>query len=439
MDAEQLKALLEKAVAQVEEQKTLNTKNAEQIKELQTGLDAALASKDDQAIEDLKNEIADLQAKYVAPSAAISEKDQKQAVQTFAVKAFNKFVRSAKKGGAQAGTDLKSFLGGMADEFKTLNITAAESGGAAVAEVLSTDLIEYGREFSPILSLIGMKNGLTRDFRELVLVSYPSVGDGIENVAGVELAETDTQTYAEVKADVIKLYANPRITDEALLGTDYNVYADLVRLIGDEIGVTLAAKILFGDGTAKNGRGILSSGRVDITAGTGQSFKPTMGADARDADYFPVAATGVDGGLGTDSAAIVDFLVDLETKLPTKYLNGARFVMNRKTRAVIKKIKDADGHPIFIDSYRTGGAAELLGYPVTIDDTLPNIASNSFPIIFGDIGRAFAMANGDIDYMQSNPYKIQGVTVLEYNKEVFSIMQASDAILVVSCTTNAAA
>ena len=71
-----------------------------------------------------------------------------------------------------------------------------------------------------------------------------------------------------------------------------------------------------------------------------------------------------------------------------------------------------------------------------LDDTLPNIAPDSKPIIFGDLSRAFAMANGDIDYMQVNPYKVQGQRHVEYNKEIFTIMQASDAILVVACTAN---
>lgn len=441
MTPEELKALLQSAIADIEKQKTANDGLALQVKDLTGKLTNAIDAEkvDPQEIEDLKNEISDLRSKIKPPVAALTSDQQKDALRTMAVKSFNSYARAAKKGGSHAGMDLKGYLGSLADEFKTLNITTAAEGGSAVASILSMDLIEYGREYSPILSMIGMKNGLTRDYTELVLISYPSVGDGIENVAGVTLSPTTEQTYAEVKSDVIKVYANPRLTDEALMGTDYDVYADLVRLIGDEIGIQLAYKALYGDGTAKNGRGILSSSRVDITIGTGESFKPTIGAGARDNNFFPVSPTGVSGGLGADSDATMDFFTELEAMLPTKYLNTARFCMNRKTRAVLKKVRNADGDPLLIGSYKDGGSTTILGYPVVIDDTLPDIDVDSTPIIFGDLSRAFAMSNGDIDYMQSNPYKIQGVTILEYNKEIFTIMQASDAVLVIACTTNSGA
>lgn len=433
MTPEELKALLEDAVAQIKVQNDENEKLNVKVQDLTEKLTTAVNAKkvDPQEIEDLKNELSDVRAKIKTPAQAISDEDQKKALQTMAVKSYNSYIRQA-KGGI---VDFQGYMNSIADEFKTLNITTPAEGGSAVASVLSMDLIEYGREYSPILQMIGTKSGLTRDYTESVLISHPSVGDGIENVAGVTLSATDEQTYASVKTDVVKLYANPRLTDEALMGTDYNVYADLVRLIGGEIGIMLAYKVMYGDGTAKNGRGILSSSRIDLAA-AGESFNPTLGAGARDADYFPVYPTGVSGSLGATDKAIVDFFIDLINTLPTKYLGNARFYMNRKTKGVIEKVRDGNDLPIFNTSFMVDGMPTIRGHAVVIDDTMPDIAADSTPIIFGDLSRAFAMANGDIDYMQPNPYKIQGVTILEYNKEIFTIMQASDAILVVGATTN---
>ena len=434
MDPKELKALLEKAVAQVEQQKTDNAALTLQVKDIDAKLKVALDAEkvDPQIVEDLKQEISDLRGKMVAPAAAITDEDQKKAMKTMAVKSFNIYSRQV-KGGV---LDLKEFVGTMVDQFKALNITTAAEGGSAVASVLSMDLIEYAREYSPILSRIGAKNGLTRDFTELVLISYPSVGDGLENVAGITLPATTEQTYGSVKADVVKVYANPRITDEALLGTDYNVYADLVRLIGQEITIMLAYKVYFGDGTDKNGRGMLTSNRIDITNLTGKSFAP---APTRDPDYFPVVPTGVSGSLGATSSAVIDFFVKVKNSLPTAYLNGAEWTMNRNTLSVVEKVKDADGHPLLISSYKTGGPAEILGHPVVLDDTLPDLTADSTPILFGRLNLAFAMSNGDIDYMLPNPYKISGVTIYEYHKEIFTIMQASDAVVFVSATTNSGA
>ena len=89
--------------------------------------------------------------------------------------------------------------------------------------MLSSDVIEYAREFSPILGQVGRKP-TTRDYRELVLVSYPSVQEGIENVAGTSITETTTQEYKEVAARVFKVNAKPRITDEAMYSADIDLY-----------------------------------------------------------------------------------------------------------------------------------------------------------------------------------------------------------------------
>lgn len=452
MTPEELRALLEKAVAQVEEQKTLNTKNAEQIKELQTGLDAALESKDDQAIEDLKNEIADLQAKYVAPSAVLPQ-DQKEAVREFAMKSINDFISKSAplngKGVAHGHTAFASYFdAALVDGAKTLGLvgandgTGAGSAATAVQEVLAMDLIEYARELSPILGQIGVRQGLTRDYRELVLSKYPATADGIENVAGTDFPATATQEYGQVKSDVLKIMSNAPITDEAFFGTTYNVYSDLLRLLGDQYGVDMSVKVLYGDGGDKNGRGILASGRLDITDASGESWKPSMAADPADArshEYFPAISTGVSGGLGSDDAALIALLLKVTRALPQKYRANAKFHMTEDTYSVFENVRDTTGRPLLTNSFMDSSEDRLRGKPVVFDDTLPQLAADAPVMIYGDLSKAFAMANGDIDYMQINTTKKQGVRYVEHNKEMFTIIQASDAIVIVVATTNAPA
>lgn len=453
MDPKELQELLTKAVDLGKELKEKNEAlesqvktKAEELNELKSqfesmqqqiadgGGDAGELESIKAKFEEAMNEVSDLRTKFRTP-AQVAPENVKAALREIARKSFNTFIKDAKKEGH---TDFSRFSKSIENEVKTLNLgDGSGTAGAAVAEILSMDLIEYGREFSPILGEISMRSGLTRDFRELVLSKYPVIADGIEGVPGTDFAATDTQEYGEVKTDVIKLMANAPITDEAFYGTTYNVYSDLVRLLGDQLAVTFAAKVLYGNGADKNGRGILSSSRVDITASTGESWKASMGTDARDHDVFPAHATGVDGALGADDEAIMDLVEDIIAKLPTKYLAGASWKMNRKTRATFAKVRDADNRPIFKRSMIEGGIDRIAGFPVKIDDTMPDIASDSLPIIFGDLKRAFAMSNGDISYMQLNPYKTQGLTYVEHNHEIFTIMQASDAIIVVAATANA--
>lgn len=457
MNPEELKKMLETAVELGKEVKEHNAKLELKVAEMTANLDGQKTryealqkeikdgggaasielKKLDDAMKELSSEISDLRSKARTVT-GIAPKEVKSALREIAVKSYNSFVKDARDSGV---INFANYAKTIDVEVKALGLGAdnGSTAAAAVAEILSMDLIEYAREFSPILSEISMRSGLTRDYRELVLSAYPSIADGLEAVAGTDFPVTTTQTYGEVKTDVIKLMANAPITDEAMLGTTYNVYSDLVRLLGDQIAITFAAKVLYGNGTAKNGRGILSSGRVDITDGTGESFKATMGTGARSPDYFPVFPTGVSGALGADDEAIIDFVEDVIATLPTKYLAKATWKMNRKTRAKFAKVRDSNGQPVFKRSYIEGGVDRIAGFPVVLDDTLADIGANTLPIIFGDLKAAFAMSIGDINYMQLNPYKTQGLTYVEHNHEIFTIMGRSDAILVIACTANAGA
>ena len=78
----------------------------------------------------------------------------------------------------------------------------------------------------------------------------------------------------------------------------------------------------------------------------------------------------------------------------------------------------------------------LMGFPVVIDDTLPDMTANSTPIIFGDMGSAYAINDGDIDKLLIDPYSVDECTVVKYSKEMFEMVQNSDAILIVAATTN---
>lgn len=389
-------------------------------------------------INELLDEVSDLRKKMKTPNQVVTP-EQKQALHDNVIKpAIGEWVKAGKKEGKEF-----EFFGFIKDrtveKFKALNITNPDEGGRTVAEVLSRDVIEYAREFSPILSLVGRKASMTRNFRELVLVSYPGVSEGIENVPGTSFPETSTQEYKEVKSKEFKVSAKPRITDEAMYGSDIDLYGDLVRLLGQQVSIYLAAQVLFGNGSGKNARGILSSNRVDITDNTGESWKPTLATDpdnARSADFYRAYSTGVSGALGVDDEAIIDLLIDIKNTLPTMYLNGSSWTMNRNTQGVLEKVRDAENRPILISSYRDGGELRLLGFPVNIDDTYPDLAADSTPVTFGRLDLAYAINDGDIDKMLIDPYSVDDCTVIKYSKEMFEMVQQSDALLVVAATTN---
>ncbi|CAM0101234.1 major head protein [Vibrio phage 159E36-2a] len=450
MTIDELKALIEKATDNYTRVKAENDKLESKASDLESKLETMVgkfeafekqvkagdALPDDllkmaETIDDLQNEISDVRSGVKSGQDAFDTKALKEAQEGIIMKAVGSFVKSKDKNG-----DFFDYTKNFAvEQCKALNISSPETGGLAVAEVLARDVLDYYRVMSPILDYVGRKPSMTRSFRQMVKVAYPNVAKGIENVAGVVPVETGTQEYNEVKAKEFKLYAEPRITNEALYGTDIDVYSDLIVSLGEEIGIYLANQVLFGNGTDKNARGILSSLRVDITDLTGESFKPTLGAGARGADYYPVYPTGVDGAFGATDKATTDFLLKFMRKLPTRYRANARLYMNENTLGLFELVRDADERPVFRVTYMDG-EPRLNGKPVVIDDTLPDVTSDSTPIIYGDLAAAFAINDGDIDQMLLDPYTTKGCLLVYTEKEMFEMMQRSDAILIAACTTN---
>ena len=399
------------------------------FEKLKEGGDADGMKRLAEEMESCREEMDSLAAKMKSPVSAISDEKQVEAIKHVAKKAIGDFY---KQGAKMQTPDFFTFVKSHAEaQLKTLNISQPESAGLAVAEVLDRDVMEYARDFSPILSQVGRKGSLTRSYRQMIKITYPSVAEGIENVAGIKPAETTTQTYTEVRAKEFKLYVSPRITNEALYGTDIDVYGDLVSSLGEEIGVYLSAQILFGDGNDKNCRGIYSSNRLKTGTG-GDSYKPTLtpdGTGARPADVFPAYATGVSGKIAATSEAAIDWLIDFMSKLPMRYRDAAEFTMHEEVANEWKKIKDADGKPIFLTDYRTGGGFTLMGKSVVIDNTLPVLTDGAAFMRYGVTSQAFAINEGDIDQMLLDPYTSKGSTIVYMEKEYFEIVQRTDAIL----------
>lgn len=414
-------SLSDKQTEYAEKIKALETQNQDLVSQLKA-LDTKASSDD---IEELKNALADLELKALSGNPAV-QVDKKALGEAFKV-AVGQFIKTG-----DTKTDFKSFV-----ELKVkaaLNLSTTGQGLESVAEVLSREIIERARESYPIISEVRVRN-MPRVLREEVVISFPSVQEGIENVAGSSISETDVQRYGEVSNRVAKINAKPRITDEAMVGADLDIYANLLDLLQDEIGRYLAQQILFGDGTGKNMRGILSSNRFDITDGTGESWKPTFGTGARDLDYYAAYSTGVSGGLPATDKAIVDWLIDLTTMLPTKYLNNAKLYMNRRTLAKFKKVRDENDNPIFLPNYR-GEQMSILGYPVVIEDYWPDISVDAPFMAFGDLKQAFSISPGDIDKMLPDPYSVDGCTVIKIDKEYFEMVGKNDALIICAATTN---
>lgn len=119
------------------------------------------------------------------------------------------------------------------------------------------------------------------------------------------------------------------------------------------------------------------------TTGTGSS--QPYGVMAR-------AATGKTGTTGQTLTVIYDDLIDLIHSVNSAYRGpGARFMLKDASVAIIRKIKDTTGRPIWnpgdMEGMANGVPATIAGYAYTVNDDVATMAANAKSIAFGDFSK----------------------------------------------------
>ena len=331
------------------------------------------------------------------------------------------------------------FLSGEKADFakidtKTLSIGGSGGESLAIDEELGRTIIERARENVAILGLIANKNVGSVEYREMVLRTRPATGKVLENTTGAAAwSLTGTQSYVGVSMTVAKQYAKPVISDEAIADPHIDIYSHLQTLLSEETSRYWAIQVLFGTGAANNElRGILnesaSAGRLDADESLDYD------GSTRDVNLYMAKVSGVDDSIGDDVSAI-DNAIDMTTVVPSRYLAGAKFVMNRRTLGNYRKLRDADNKPLI--QFEAGGFS-LVGYVVVIEDYMPNedgtvqgtaMTGKKFPVIFGDLSKAYALCSIDDNFLV-DPYSADGGVTIKYSSRKGDIVQNNDAIVV---------
>ncbi len=84
-----------------------------------------------------------------------------------------------------------------------------------------------------------------------------------------------------------------------------------------------------------------------------------------------------------------DKLIAMMYALPAQYRNNASWLMNNTSLGIVRTLKDGNGNYLWQPSYQAGQPSTLLGRPIIEDPTMPDIASGTYPIMFGDFSRAY--------------------------------------------------
>jgi HK97 family phage major capsid protein len=276
-------------------------------------------------------------------------------------KAFNAYLRTGDDDG----------LRGLDFGTKSLS-TAVNSDGGYLVDPQTADTVKS--VLGATASIRSIASVVTVEATSFdVLVDHGDLGAGWSTETGSQ-AETGTPQIDRISIPLYELSAMPKASQRLLDDAAFDIEGWLAGRIAAKFARAEAAAFVSGDGSDKP-RGFLTHPQVE----TGSAAWGEIG----------YVATGADGAFGPDGA---DRIIDLVYALGARYRANGSFVMNSKTAGEVRKMKDADGRFLWTDGLAAGEPARLLGYAVLICEDMPDIASGSAAIAFGDFRAGYTVA-----------------------------------------------
>ncbi|MBT3140730.1 phage major capsid protein [Phaeobacter gallaeciensis] len=273
-------------------------------------------------------------------------------------KAFNSYLRSGDDDG----------LRGLELEGKSLS-TAVNSDGGYLVDPQTADVVKSVlKSTASIRSIASVVNVEATSFD--VLIDHTDVGAGWATEAG-PAAETGTPSIDRITIPLHELSALPKASQRLLDDSAFDIENWLAERIADKFARAEADAFVNGDGADKP-RGFLNHPQVEN--------------DNWSWGNLGYVATGTAGGVDGDD------IVGLVYSLGAQYRANGAFVMNSKTAGVVRKLKDADGRFLWSDGLAAAEPARLMGYPVVIAEDMPDVATDSYSIAFGDFNAGYTVA-----------------------------------------------
>lgn len=244
---------------------------------------------------------------------------------------------------------------------KALSNTDDSAGGFLAPAEYVAEIIKAVQLLSPMRDLARVRTTSNRS------VQIP-VRKGTFSAAWVAEVGSRTETtglkYGREEVPAHELYAEVLISEQDLEDSAFDMEAEIRAEAGEQIGIAEAKAFINGTGVGQP-EGFL----VNATL---------------------VANFVANGGATLTSA---DKLIDLWAAVKTAYASNATWVMNRATLAAVRKLKDSQNRYIWEPGLAPGNPSTIIERPYVEMPDMPDIASNAFPIAFGDFRRAYSIVD----------------------------------------------
>jgi HK97 family phage major capsid protein len=293
-------------------------------------------------------------------------------------------------------------------EQKAMSIGSNPDGGYTVPVEIEKTIGERLALISPIRSIAGVREISGSVYKKPFMTAGPAVGWVGETDARTQ---TGTPTLDSLSFPAMELYAMPAATATLLEDSAVNIDEWLAGEVEQVFASQEGAAFVNGDGTNK------PKGFLQYTTVAESSWAWTK---------LGYVATGTAGAFDADEP--VDAIIDLVYALKAGYRQNGTFVMNRKTQAAVRKLKDADGQYLWQPPTQEKGRASLLNFLVVEAEDMPDIAANAFAIAFGDFRRGYLIVDRQGVRVLRDPFSANPYVLFYTTKRVGGGVQDFDAI-----------
>jgi HK97 family phage major capsid protein len=311
--------------------------------------------------------------------------------------AFDAYVRS----GATAGLL----------EVKAMSEGSNGDGGYTVPLEIERTIDRVLAKASPIRGLATVRQIGGGTYRKPIVTAGAAAGWTGETDA--ISSPTTTPTLAALDFPAMELYAMPAATQTLL----DDAQVDIEQWLAEEVQTVFAEQegAAFVNGT-----------------GSGQPKGFLHYTNVADASWswgnLGTIASGADGAFLGDADDPADALLNLAYAPKQAYRANGSWVMNRKTESAVRKFKDSSGNYIWQPGAAAGQPATIFGYPVTEVEDMPDIASNSLSIAFGDFARGYLIVDRIGVRVLRDPYSAKPYVLFYTTKRVGGGVQNFEAI-----------
>lgn len=309
------------------------------------------------------------------------------------------FLRYMRVGDATAAASL---------EAKSVNASADSEGGYLAPNEVERIINAAVKDISPFRQIASVREIGGNTFRKPV-----SNGDAVAGwVAETTARDTATTapTLTAIDFPTMELYAMPAASQTLLDDSIVDIEQWLADEVQSEFAAQESAAFISGNGTTAP-KGILT---YDIAADA-----------SKDPDEIGYLPSGADGAFAASNPS--DKLLDLIYAPKQAYRANGRFLMNRSVVGALRKFKDGEGNYLWQPNNEPGEPARLMGYPVAEAEDMPDVASDSYAIAFGDFRRGYLIVDRVGVRVLRDPYSAKPYVLFYTTKRVGGGVQNFDA------------